>query len=84
MGFQKNQSIVSIFGKYQVVQFNNNPLVITLFADQDAPTGLFSIRFYIFFLISKKIILGLLMDLGSELLELTNPIVATYNQQNQH
>jgi len=40
MGMGKNWAIVGIYGKHQLVQFNNSPLVISLLAEEGAPTGL--------------------------------------------
>ncbi|KAG2194424.1 hypothetical protein INT47_003135 [Mucor saturninus] len=49
-------SIISVYEKYQVIQLDQAPLIITLVADSAANTGLF-------------------MNLGKNILELTEPLV---------
>ncbi|RIA94496.1 Ragulator complex protein LAMTOR3-B [Glomus cerebriforme] len=39
LGLKKNKSIVSLFGLFQIVQFNHTPLITTLVADSDSNTG---------------------------------------------
>ncbi|CAI2174170.1 213_t:CDS:2 [Funneliformis geosporum] len=39
LGLKKNKSIVSLFGIFQIVQFNHTPLITTLVADSDSNTG---------------------------------------------
>jgi hypothetical protein len=41
MGLGKNRAIVGIYGRHQLVQFNNSPLVISLLAEEGSPTGSF-------------------------------------------
>ncbi|GAA5811672.1 hypothetical protein MFLAVUS_005113 [Mucor flavus] len=50
------QKIMSVYDKYQVIQLDQSPLIITLIAESTANTGLF-------------------MNLGDNLLELTEPLV---------
>lgn len=84
MGLGKNRSIVGIYGHHQLVQFNNSPLVISLLAEESAPTGiakLFSARLFV--LAGSIISLpppGMLMDLAAEIFDVTNPIVKAYEQ----
>ncbi|KAI9258397.1 Ragulator complex protein LAMTOR3 [Helicostylum pulchrum] len=56
LGLQHNKSIISVYDKYQVIQLDQSPLIITLIAESTANTGLF-------------------MNLGDNLLELTEPLV---------
>lgn len=39
LGMGRNDKIISIYQKYQVIQFNKLPVVVTLIAKKDANTG---------------------------------------------
>lgn len=39
LGMGRNEKIISIYQKYQVIQFNKLPVVVTLVARKDANTG---------------------------------------------
>ncbi|KAG0041725.1 Ragulator complex protein lamtor3 [Gryganskiella cystojenkinii] len=40
LGLKKNKSIVSVYGAYQLVQFNHSSLITTFVANSSANTGL--------------------------------------------
>ncbi|KAF9303063.1 Ragulator complex protein lamtor3 [Mortierella antarctica] len=40
LGLKKNKSIVSVYGTYQLVQFNHSSLITTFVANSSANTGL--------------------------------------------
>ncbi|KAK3838478.1 MAG: Ragulator complex protein LAMTOR3-A [Linnemannia elongata] len=40
LGLKKNKSIVSVYGSYQLVQFNHSSLITTFVANSNANTGL--------------------------------------------
>ncbi|CAJ0827176.1 4825_t:CDS:2 [Entrophospora sp. SA101] len=39
LGLKENKSIISLYGIYQVIQFNHAPLITILIADSEANTG---------------------------------------------
>lgn len=39
LGLEHNKSIISVYEKYQVIQLDQTPLIITLIADSTANTG---------------------------------------------
>ncbi|CAO3685307.1 unnamed protein product [Rhizopus microsporus] len=41
LGLGNNNSIISVYDLYQIIQLNDAPLIITLIADASANTGLF-------------------------------------------
>lgn len=41
LGLKKNKSIVSVYGSYQLVQFNHSSLITTFVASSNANTGKF-------------------------------------------
>ncbi|KAI8646610.1 Ragulator complex protein LAMTOR3 [Parasitella parasitica] len=61
LGLEHNKSIISFYEKYQVIQLDQSPLIITLIANSTANTGLF-------------------MNLGNDLLKLTEPLVNALNE----
>ena len=51
LGLKRNKSIVSLFGLFQIVQFNHMPLITTLVADSDSNTGEIVCLFFIIFIL---------------------------------
>ncbi|KAI8085081.1 mitogen-activated protein kinase [Halteromyces radiatus] len=41
LGLKHNEIIVSMYGLYQIVQLDQNPLIITIISDASANTGIF-------------------------------------------
>lgn len=79
MGLKKNNSIIGIYGTHQVIQIDNYPLIITLVALSTANTGkylILSTREKIAPVILIQNIVGLFLEFGSELANMTEPMVA--------